>query len=611
MTDEMQVQQQRPSVAPWLVGGAAVGVPAGLAVNHYWGPKVTPEDLVKEMTDKDKVEIRTKEGAKEAASFKDLEAKVKELEAAKKELAEAEKGVLPAGKGVAEQASYDAAVRNRQQAWDKLFEQKKATLGLSSGHEIDPAKLPGFDSIEAGKLPTQNVHNNKPFKGDECKNLYTTLTQEYKDAYTAMQNNLDTGLRQQKKDVIKTITANFDLEANKVATWSEDSIADYFSQKTRGYGITKRPTAQYNRVLTIAKNNIPLPTDITTEQYLEIGKILEGGEKAPRGWLPKSVDVTLPNGRVQTKTVWFDPAQKSQLLDAEIERVTQLRTETADQLFEETRKAVALKAREAKLPEKVEQEIGADLAKKTGLFNTGTNKLDITRIINEGKSTTYTTGGKGGYLHDIQLLTRNKTSATIPTGLNGNYSGCTNAAEALAQAQARQSVNKTYNKQLKAITDQLDQAARANTIIQEYDQKIATEIASNSRLAKAKARLVEQFSGVFGNGSSSTLTAAEIEAQARAHADSNIDKKLQEAIDVAKKNLDDVKAKYGVVDEAAVKAKKGTVESLEKGVKELSTSIASKFKGGSTRQKVIAGAIGAFALGLGGWLVGNSRSKQV
>ena len=102
MTDELSLQQQQVRqvgnyAVPGLIGGAAIGATGGWALNKYALQKpMSHEDIVKELNDKDKFESRTKDGAPEAASWKDVQEKGNALKTAEEELKTASEPVLEA-----------------------------------------------------------------------------------------------------------------------------------------------------------------------------------------------------------------------------------------------------------------------------------------------------------------------------------------------------------------------------------------------------------------------------------------------------------------------------------------------------------------------------------
>ncbi len=88
MTDEMMIEQKRPSALPYMLGGAAVGTAGGFIANatvpYLKGKVMSHEDIIKEVKDTTSFSARTAEGAKEAASWKDVGAKYEAWQEAEK-----------------------------------------------------------------------------------------------------------------------------------------------------------------------------------------------------------------------------------------------------------------------------------------------------------------------------------------------------------------------------------------------------------------------------------------------------------------------------------------------------------------------------------------------
>ena len=87
MTDEMTIQQRKSPLVPTVLGAAA-GAGGGALVGHLMTKPMTHDDVIAEVNAKDKFEARTADGAKEAASWKEVGAKQDALKAAEEELAE-------------------------------------------------------------------------------------------------------------------------------------------------------------------------------------------------------------------------------------------------------------------------------------------------------------------------------------------------------------------------------------------------------------------------------------------------------------------------------------------------------------------------------------------
>ena len=328
----------------------------------------------------------------------------------------------------------------------------------------------------------------------------------------------------------------------------------------------------------------------------------------------KTIVVTVKDaatGRNVTKTVIFEEKAYDELLKAEKERIANLRTNAADQIFAETQKAVAIDRELKAFDGNFEKGIAKKLAQDTGLYNTATDTLDLAKIKTEGAL---------GYADDIKALDAAKKagSTTLPAGLKGNY-GTATVEEALTQAQARQSVYKNYTRQNKAIQDRLANCVRNNAIIQEFDNKIADAIANDKAVLRARQQLAEQFPGVYS--AKSTLSADEIATKAEEAAKKAIEgKKAATDLKAAKEAAEKEAEKLGL------KAKDLTQEELEKILKDKGLAVnkeealaktktaakealekdLSRIKGPN---RWVNAAIAAVVLGLGGYALASSKKS--
>ncbi len=628
MTDELAIQTVNPQVrkqdntVPYTVGGAVVGGAAGYGINHAVQKPMSHEDIIKTVKDTAEFSNRTKEGAPEAASWQTVKEKADEVETAKKELEQASKPQVPAD--TAEQKVYDDAVKAKEDAYKKLYEEKKAALEGNGSKPIDPKKLKKFEDLASTDLPTTNVRSGKPFKGDQLKNLYNNLTQELVDAEQALDNTLNKGLRKTKGDYITDVNTMLNQVEKDLNGKKPEQIAAYFAEKESGSWLTgKKPTTQYKRAIAIADKYYPLPKDLTNEQYVQIGKELAPGEKPAKGMLAKPVTVKNANGRNIVKTVYYDPNEARALLDSEVERIKGLRNTAADQIFAEAQRAVAIKSELKGLAEKVGSEININVAQKTGLFTPGTpgtpDVLNMSQIISEGQGTRPYTSGKltlKGYAADIKHLEdalaaakKYGTTATIPTNLNSNFAPGTSVQDALEQLKNRNIAYKEYVKQQKNLLSQLEQTVRSNPIIQELDNKITEAISGDVRVQKARTKLAEQFPALFGEAQATNLTAEQIEAQAKEYAEKNLKKSFQDNIDKAKAELDKVVGDKGKVNEELKKAAEDKLAKAEAALKEQTEALGKKFKTGGMNKWLAAG-IGAVALAAAGFGMAASNKKS-
>lgn len=244
MTDEMRIQQ-RPSAMPYLLGGAAVGAGAGLGVNQWTnftkGTPMTHEDVIAEVNAKDKFEARTADGAKEAASWKEVGAKQDALKAAEEELAAAKKGSPIDTKYATE---LEAAKNARQAEFDKLLEAEKAKVGGTTVTQMPTAEEMrlGIKGDDASKVAKDFNHYN------------TTLRPEYENARKAVETN--PGVAGHKEyDAAKKAKTGFQ---SSVETYYADAATNAAEKNPKTRTATARSLEK--RLDTIAANEFRYPT---------------------------------------------------------------------------------------------------------------------------------------------------------------------------------------------------------------------------------------------------------------------------------------------------------------------------------------------------------------
>ena len=630
MTDELAIQAVNPQVKrkdntmPYALGGAAIGtVAGGLSPIGVTKQKYSSyEDILKESNDTFEKNINkggdnksfweTAKQHKEAVdkAGEEWEAKVKEIKESHKTAA----GELPADNEAAKklksaQEAYDNELKN-------LVETEKKKLGRGTVADITTKDIKAFDKITTEQLPTEYAFGKlkgKKIPGNQVEALYNTLTGNLRNAEASLEATLNAGLRADKANYSTKIAQSFNAAIHDTAGMSDDKVVEYFNHKTNWSFLGgSKPTAQYQRAIDVAKQYYPDITKLSDEQILSIGRDLNPGEKVSSGM--KTIVVTVKDaatGRNVTKTVIFEEKAYDELLKAEKERIANLRTNAADQIFAETQKAVAIDRELKAFDGTFEKSIKGNLAQQTGLYNTATDTLDLAKIKTEGAL---------GYADDIKALEAAKKagSTTLPAGLKGNY-GTATVEEALTQAQARQSVYKNYTRQHKAIEDRLANCVRNNAIIQEFDNKIDDAIANDKAVLRARQQLAEQFPGVYS--AKSTLSADEIATKAEEAAKKAIEgKKAATDLKAAKEAAEKEAEKLGL------KAKDLTQEELEKILKDKGLAVnkeealaktktaakealekdLSRIKGPN---RWVNAAIAAVVLGLGGYALASSKKS--
>lgn len=150
MSEDLSIQQKRPSAMPYMLGGAAVGTGVGLGVNHWTnfakGTPMTHEDIIKEVNDTTAFSKRTAEGVEHAATWKEVGEKHAAWQAA-------EEGVKTAELGTPKDANLVAKMEKATKDKEKFIEDfvkneknvaKKAVTGKL--HVVTPDEIQALGS---------------------------------------------------------------------------------------------------------------------------------------------------------------------------------------------------------------------------------------------------------------------------------------------------------------------------------------------------------------------------------------------------------------------------------------------------------------------------------
>lgn len=622
MTDALSIQGAEPQkrTNPYLAGGlgAAAGAGVGWGATALYNSRNTGEtksfdDLVKDANEKDKVELQSKKEA---------------LDKAQQTLDDASKPVVD--KNTPEQVMYDDAVKAKQDAYDKLFNEKKAMLEQTGDGVIDSKKIRPFDKIVVEEYPNINAETGKPFKKPaDIENVYNRLTNDLKNAESKLESKISSGVGGEKATKETRIQGYLNGEYSTYGTQSIEDIEKAFSERTELKGLygfrSEKPTAQYQRAINQALVEFPefKEANLKPEHFLEFGKEVSATDPIEKGYTRKSVNLIDPKtGRPSPKPTYIEykPADLQAFVEQQENAINTKRIAYADELFTNARESVLLQKQKATYLNDFGATVEKGLAKQSGYYNDATNFLNMSDIANEANRTRNTITRKSGrtitgYAADIEKLNeaiRNAkkagTAPSMPTLLNGDYAGVTDVNEALKQAGARNRIAKDYNSGLKDLETRIANCVSENSIIRDLEQKIETIKANDKGVSKARAKLAEQFPALFGE--SSTLGAEEIEKQAKEYAEKNLKPTYQETIDKLKGDLDKAIEKSGKVDEGAKKTAQEALEKAKGEYDKLIADLSGKVKGihGGAKAAIIGGA--AAIAGLIGLGIANSNNKD-
>ena len=593
MSDEMQVQAQRPSATPYVLGGAVLGTGAGLVTNNLVR-KTSVDDLIKEANSKDAFTPNTTEGAKNVTEWKDVYAQAEEVKKAEQALEEAKKPVL---------AADDKLAKDLQQATDdyekeisKLTAERTRTVG--GGKE----EIQKFDDVWTGKP------KDAPKAKAEYNKLRTAYEREVAKVDSLLAKPDALGSRQVARE--GELTTYIEGEMKKFKRSKMDAIEDAFSQKYSG----KKPTAEYQRAIDTAKLAFPdvdpKKPNLKAEDWESIGRVLEKGEKPTGGRRYKTIEVALdPNYPHKKSTIEYKVSDLEDYIDTLNDSIKEKRLAYADELFDNARTAVVKQKDIANYATDFTHNLSSEEIKELGLSKTD----DFSKVVNESKATRHKIPHAKdpskfhiGYEADELALKKaihNKTG--MPATLNGAY-GTADPEEALKILKARKAKLGDYNSGIEALEKQIKGCKTKSSVIGEIKGKIADFKANHEGLNKARTNFETKFEGVIKGGSSRTESVA---GMTREEAIKKLDnEELGKRLARLKSDYANKAKTSGAVDENAVKQATSKLDDAKAALKSKADDLASKMKGGTKQQKLIAAGIG-LAAGIGAALMIRPKNK--
>ncbi|MBE7702620.1 MAG: hypothetical protein E7Z89_01070 [Cyanobacteria bacterium SIG28] len=595
MTDQMQVQQQRPSAVPYVLGGAAAGAVGGWATNEFLlKKKMTHDDIIAEVNAKDKLDIRTKEGAPEAATWKDVKAKADEVKAAEQALEEAKKPVLAADDELAKKLQ--GVTDEYEKEISKLTAEKTRTVG--GGKE----EIQKFD----------NVWSGKPKDAPKAQAKYNKLKAAYEREVIKVDSllNKPEGLstRQTARETELTNYINKELRTYKRSTM--EKIEDAYAQKYVG----KKPTAEYQRAIDTALQAFPdvdhKNPKLKPEEWESIGRVLEKGEKPTGGRRYKTIDIALdPNYPHKRSTIEYKVSDLEDFIDTMNDSIKEKRMAYADEIFDNARAAVVGQKNVSTYAKDFTLNLTSTELRELGFSATD----DFSKVVNESNADTLkiphakdATKFHIGYEADEMALKKaihNRTG--MPATLNGAY-GTTDPEEAMKILKARKAKLGEYSEGLKKIEKQIAGYKTRSSVITDLKGQVADFKANHEGLNTARANFESEFNGVIKGGSSRTETIAGL---SREEAIKKVDEtELGKRFAKIKGDYANKAKNSGAVDENAVKQATSRLDEARAALKTKAGELASKMKTGGVN-KYLAAGIGAVALGASALLL-RPKAKE-
>lgn len=569
-----QIQPQKTSSTPYVLGGAVAGGAVGGAINHYMKKPMCWEDVIKEA--KDTTDFSSKA---EPASWEGVKAKAKEVA----DLEEKLKAVPE--KTLAEDAAESIAKRDAIAARDKEFERlldvekKKA-----SGRTV--SSMPTAEDMRLG------------IKGDDASKVakdYKLYNDILKPDYDAKVKAVKTGSAPGHAEYIAAENGKNNFET-KIKKYYEETAQNALEKNK---AVRKNTEARLEKELNILVNNEYKHR--TDKEILE--KAFKDGQMVEKkGWRAGLTSKTYTDPKTGKIYVLKDDVKFSDLKKTARDEVNNLRTSLLDNI---------------KSAESNYNEAASNMKDFTG-------KNEFRRLSKKGNpNTAYVCdladiNGKNA-VKDLEkeakiierLADPKKSKKVTPaeiSALQSKYganpkeiAGNKKIAE---QVQKRLTLAKEYADINKSVMDSLGGQDR----ITAYKEKMQNAIDSNKDVKSAakKIKALAKRYGINVETSANIDEAALKDKVTQAMKDGSFEKKVAEAT----KKYEEAVASKGVVNSAAREAIEKELTTAKDNLKTAAEDLGAKYKKGGTNKWVAAGigaAIGAAAL----WSVASSKNKSV
>lgn len=566
MSDELmiqpQIQPQRVSAMPYVLGGAAlggVGAYAATSLKKGEGAK-SYEELIQKANDADKVELTAKKEA---------------VEKAEKELAEAGKAVYEG----TEKEALDKAIQARDAELAKLTETKQTVI--KKGGEIVP-----YDTNWSMTDKQRNDYQRLFADYETAKNNLETSA-KYRDLNDAVARRR-LSITDALDDVITD--ANNEIKPKSKRRKDIKSLDEYLSSKQGKSAIEDAVT----------KHKLARLTD---GEIIKLG----GGERALVDSKPavvgpgyKYIPVNAKDGSTK-----YAKVQTSKMVGrTEYQKLMEQRTdEVAERISSSFKTYTETLGKKDKLAETIKIDKGL-------LRNLGMKRPDIdTAFLEDLKTNIKTfesdlkaidgaklvkTGGTWGYDASVESVLA-KYSVDTPE-------------EAKKVLDAKLGIGRKYAAEEKALQETIDGIIEKDPTLSKLQGRLEKVKRSDKDLNKITSQIKGQFKKYLG-GETSTVTSAGLTAEQAMEKDSY--KKLAEAVEKAQAVYDKVAGEKGKVNEGAKKAAEETVAKAKGELDKLVSDLGSKVGGMSNKAKLAWAAGTAVVGGLIGSSIANSKNKKI
>lgn len=619
MSDELmiqgvnpQIQPQRVSAMPYVLGGAAlggVGAYAATSLKKGEGAK-SYEELIQKANDADKVELTAKKEA---------------VEKAEKELAEAGKAVYEG----AEKDALDKAIQARDAELAKLTET------TTTGSKIyTPRSWDKFEKdLDLTKL-SRNERLGKDFTMAHGVPVLSEVQAEYKvliDNYNNAVADLESRLRLHDKADLDKVTKQIDTYlADSFAatrrTAAKDIDTIFATEEQNIPKAMKKPSVrrflpkhlqmylQADDVANSVLKDLKVAADLSDEQIMSFAEKSETKPKVS-STLYRSIKEDIGGGR--TKRVYYSwtPESLKDFITEENKGLVAKRNDLRTSLLEKAKENYILQRKLLTFDPDFIETVSDTLAKDTKKL-TGAGKLDIASLIAEAggiDTKTQLLKNPAFYQRDLQIVNSAIKSAkngadctTIPTKITGKYGTVKNLGELKKIIEARDTViREMYHRDLKSLVNDINAGVTDHTIVKELEEKVAATREADEGVKKALEAIRNQFPGE----AEGIVEKAGLTTEQAMEKDSY--KKLAEAVEKAQAAYDKVAAEKGKVNEGAKKAAEDTLSKAKGELDKLVSDLGGKVGGMSNKAKLAWAAGTAVVGGLIGSSIANSKNKKI
>lgn len=650
MTDELMIQQpiqqERPSKAPYVLGGAVAGGGAAYLVNKYVGKYKSADDIVKEMNNADTFAANTKEGAANATEWKDVKAAADVVKEKEKALENAKLAKLPdTAKEAKELQAAKDALNKEIERLQAIENSKVGTHTVITGGGGFPKadKIPNIETVKNANPASLNAiwaegkKAGKSMTGSELNQLYNRLKNNIKTQEGKLERIVSPLETQKNNRIIelKDLATGYKNLTDKI---TDEQLGEFFVKEHRNSKTwVTELTPQYKFAREEAMKYLGNPSEINIstiktnpnfkEGLLSISHPKEKGEKIDQN----HSTARIKNAEGKWQEVVFNKDDALRLVKEEQQKLENRIESCADEIFEKMRTSVELQR--ASSPQALKEEfemiennvVKDTIAAKTGYYDSTKGKLNVKKLMNDKDVTLKNVQDqKNTFKSSLDLLKNLPKDQIVNDSTLAvlDLPSQTTASEAEEILKARVKTMKAFETRITDISKEANAMFEEISSVQELTEKIAEKKANFEPLTKAQEAFVKQFGDVEveieENGKpkkikiseAATATSTTVEGTAKKITEADVQESFRQAVADKQKLYDEAAKKSGTVDENAVKAAETAKADAEKAFKDKTEALAKKLGKKPFMNKWAAIGIGAAALGLAGLMVAPKGNKE-